>query len=655
VALPTFDPAKHHVGLKAAGDLADPVGLMIDGQRRKSFRREIGDDQRGVHYGSDSFFNEPGLSSWTQDDFTGGGWQQVWGKDPAMFAGCSNLLPAQFDRSLRTVPPMTLRAAAGVGGGIYAGAPLAFFNHLGWVIAFYGSRLYRMNTFSGSAAEVIYPEPDAVPPYTHAMYDRRSQGVIATYVGGTGPGVARVDPMTGAYTDALEAGAASNVGSFTGLNGDGDRLVVGSANVVFTLQLQPDSANFFDSDWTRVGRLPAPWIDSCWMGQQLYILCGSADSQASVVAFDGVQILPVCDLPFNFYGKSITSYAGRLYVGGAGLDVGGGNAYAELYEVTGASVRLVKTFAPEQRSGRYVAPTTIDAMVVHEGLLFFGQTGYGLIAYDVTTDSLYGAQTFDGGGSTRAVVALTSARSRIWAWVPYPTIPFQNGIWGGAVSGDSVPDFGYSGIFISSDFSQEIDRMKSWKKVRVLTRGDSNDPVVQASVDGGQTWIACPLLDEDAAGSASFRSYDLSGVPTSRLIRFAISLPRFSSPTVGFAELVAFSASFQLVDSDNLHENGTQKLGWTFVVDGNVRRELDDGSVEEKRVDELRSLLWGWATSRQSLSFTDVDGQTYTVVIDSCDETQPFVLPPVVFDDPAGPAGDAPAREAFFALTLLEE
>ena len=70
MALPAFDSSRHHVGL---GDSdGSEIGLVISGAYRKGFKRELGDEGQGVHYGSDSLFNQPGLSSWTMDDFTGG-------------------------------------------------------------------------------------------------------------------------------------------------------------------------------------------------------------------------------------------------------------------------------------------------------------------------------------------------------------------------------------------------------------------------------------------------------------------------------------------------------------------------------------------------------------------------------------------------------
>jgi hypothetical protein len=648
VALPAYDAEKHHVGLEG-------LGLIVAGAYSKAFKRDLSDEKAGVHYGSESFFNQPGLSSWSMDDFTGGAWQQVWGKDPKMFASSQSMLPASFDRSLRTVPPLTLRAASGVGGGIYSAKPLAFFAHQGWVVSVFPDRIYRYNIATGGAAEVIFTEPSTPFPITHAVYDRRLGYIIATYDGGANPGVCAINPLTtGDYIVATEDPAV-NTGDFTGLDVDGDRLVLASADVIWTVQLQ-DGVNIFGGDFTRAGRLPARFVDSCWMGQQLYILCGGSDRLTSVVAFDGVQVLPVTELPYNFFPRCIVPYAGRLYVGGSGLDISGVEQYAELYEITGSSLRLVKTFADEQHSTRYVNPRRIDGMAVHEGLLFFGEYEQGLIAYDITTDALYGAHRFDPGQehTTCTALSILSARSHLWVYANRPALPFNNGIWGSVSAGDAAPLDSATGEMVTSEFGPELDRKKKWSKLRVLTRGDSNEPQVYQTLNGGATWLACPLLTTEISGIGSLRTYSLED-RISNSTKFAIRLPRNASPTISFAELVSFSAAFNLVDTDDIHEDGGEKLAWQFAVAGVETVELEDGSIDTQRLGELRAQLWEWAQNRDPITFRDTDGNDYTVIIDSIRENQPVILPSVGFKSSVDVDDVDDGREAFYALTLVEE
>jgi hypothetical protein len=225
------------------------------------------------------------------------------------------------------------------------------------------------------------------------------------------------------------------------------------------------------------------------------------------------------------------------------------------------------------------------------------------------------------------------------------------GPWMTPLAGDTV-NSNFSGVLVTSDFGPELDRLKRWKSLRLLSRGDTGAPTVDASVDGGATWTSCPLLETESAGSAAFRTFDLSGIASSRMVRFRVSLVRNNSAT-SFAELAAFSASFELVDSDDVHPDGRDKLAWTFAIAGVETVELGDGSAVAQRLGELRTQLWTWARARTELSLIDTDGETYTVKIDTMRETQPIILPPADFVDPLGLDDDS-GREAFYAVTLIE-
>lgn len=643
MSLPLFDAELHQVGLGPDGA---EIGLVLSGAYQKSFKRDLGDSLSSVHYGTDSLFNGTGISSWTQDDFTGGSYQQFWGRDAAQFAGCYGFLPTQFDRSLRTVPPLTLRAA---NGAPYTMKPLVSFAAAGYHYSVYSDRILRYNMVSGASATIFLNVDFGA--YTHACYDRRSGYVLATYVGGASPpGVAVLNRDTGVLVVGVEPGAANNVGMFTGINCDGDRLVVSSAHVLFTASMQPNTTDPIGTDWVRAGRLPAPYVDSAWMAQSLYVLCGDGDVGASLVQFDGVQVMPVCEFPYNFFPQAVCPYAGRIYVGGSGLDINGGSTYGELHEVTGNSVRLIKTFAPERASGRYGCPTAVGAMAVHEGLLFFGETGQGLIAYDVTTDSLYGAHRFDQNrpAGTREVLTMVSARQKLWQIVVNWSNTFENGLWATGVAGEG--NVTHTALFESSEFGPELDRMKKWKQLRVLCRGEESAPTVAISTDGGASYANVPRTADEGTGSSVMHTYDISGY-TSHSVRFKFAMVRnsFASNT----ELVGFSASFQLVDSDDLHANGTEKLAWNFAVAGVETVELEDGSTTHQKLGELNAQLWAWAQARAQLKFKAPDGQEYDVIVDSLRETQPVVLPAVEREDHLTFSPDV-GREAFYALTLIE-
>lgn len=656
MALPAFDPVKHHVGL---GDSAGTeLGFIVSGAYSKAFKRDMTDELSSIHYGgAASLDNRPGVSTWTMDDFTGGAFQQVWGRDPKMFSSCSGMLPSQFDRSLRTVPPFKRRAVAGAADP-YQHSPLVQFAMSGQLVSFFSDRYFKYDLATGATDEVVIGT-DIIDgelyggPYLAACFDRRHKLIIASTNGNT---IVHINPITNVIVKTYASPLESH-GDVTGLSSDGSKLALAIGNAVWVLS-QPDTSPTLpdDEDWARIGALPGKWVDSVYLNGLLYILCADSDTRTQVVAFDGVSILPITDLPFNFVGECLESYAGRLYIGGAGRDISDAASYAELYEITGSSLRLIRTFAPEKRSDRYSSPTTIRSMCVHEGLLFLADdnisgltTDMAVYAYDVTTDALYGAHRFwaDSGHP----LGLISARERLWLWGANGS---GTGLFSGIVEADGVNiSTGSISVIETSDFAADFDRLKRWKLVRVMTRGDWAYPTVDVSIDGGDSWLSPPTLASEQSGQFRVLTLDLSGIPASRQLRCQISFLQLGVPQ-GFAELVGFTASFKLIDSEVLDPDAREKLGWQFTIAGVETVELGDGEADVQRLAELRAQLWTWSRDRRTISFKDTDGQRYDVEVDTLREHQPAILPPVAFDDPLALDG-AEGREAFYTLTLVEK
>jgi len=166
-----------------------------------------------------------------------------------------------------------------------------------------------------------------------------------------------------------------------------------------------------------VTRIPGRWRDSLAYNNTLYILINDGSFKSTIYAFDGDTVTPIVEFPFSFYAKCMIEYAGRIFVGGTGFDVNGGEFYAELYEVTGASVRLVRTFSPDTRnvhkvSGTNEWPTAIDDLIVHDGLLWFCQKGKRMVCYDVTSDGFFGASLINS-----TTLKFTKAGWRTWPHV----------------------------------------------------------------------------------------------------------------------------------------------------------------------------------------------------------------------------------------------
>ena len=649
MALAAFDLDKHHIALAEVGSDGPGYGFVTAGSYDKGFRREKESEFNGVRYGGgDSLVNKPGVSSWTMDDFTGGAFQYVWGKDQAMFARSKNALPSQFDRSLRSVPG--LQKWLDGTNVVTAEDPL--------VTAVYNGYLYTAFEASFIRWNLTTAAPGTVALGGGGTYYK------ACFLADRGHILRSIDDVISAFDLDVFSGYSWSVsppdpavGNVTGMSGDGDRLIVAYDDVLWTATLPDDrtaapdngAGVSGDGDFTRIGRLPGRWAASCWASGLLYILLAGYDTPTRLVAFDGTQILPICDFPYNFVGQSLCAYGGRVYVGGSGADVQtGAGRYAELYEVTGASLRLLKTFAPEVLGAGEVYGTTIPAMAVHEGLLFFGIKGLGLVAYDLTTDAFYGASNFAPADTSADFRHLLSGRESLFSWVyPINGSPGASGWYRPATSQETVET--YTTELETSDFAMAFDRTKKWRQLRVLTRFLTLTLTCSYSTDGGTSWTALSAPTLESSGRFQLNTFDLSDVPETRAIRFKFGLPNGTSVSA-FRELVAFTASFRMMDSDAVGTGEREKLAWTFVIYGGDRVAAADQSDIIQDVAAIRAQLWDWARGRDHLVFRDVDGQAYTVEVDTLREQQPNVLP--VLDQETLQPGDQ--REAFYQVTLVE-
>lgn len=647
MSLPKFDREKHHIGLGLTD--ADLKGFLVTGAYSKGFRRILGSDMVGTHYGTgESLVNVPGLSSWQQDDFSGGAYQYVWGKDPAMWASSKNFLPSQFARSLRSVPPLV--PWLGV-----AGTKLTTTEKPGMVCAFGGyifallqASLERWDISTGAHTSLALG-PGSVG-YASAL--SRDDGVmfqsatdIITRIGLGIFGVqAQYSPPTGKYGDV------------TGIDASGGRLAVAFQNVLWTVPL-PDNRTQLPPDvtWTRIGRIPGKWVASSYYSGLLYMLLTNSDMQTQLVAFDGTSILPITDFPYNFVGESMQIYGGRIYVGGSGRDVITAlPRYAELYEVTGASLRLIRTFAPERWGAGGGYPTSIPSMGVHEGLLYVCLAGIGLVTYDLTTDSFYGASVFQPTDTTAMATKFVSGREDLFAWVgTQANDAGKSGWFRPATSQETIA--AYSSELETSDFAVSIDRLKRWKQVRALVRFPVSDLTVKYSLDGGLTWSASLTGATTDIGNITLVTFDLSTIAESRQIRFKFSVPSGTNVS-SIREFLAHTVSFRLLESDVLASGGKEKRAWVLTVGGMDRMEAADGTTIVQDLETIRDTLWSWARERKALRFYDLDSTPINVEIDTLDEFQPTVLPPVGYHQPdtQSLSDDTEAREAFYKLTLVE-
>lgn len=653
---PTYDATKHHIGLKqvVAGVSGTRYGFMIAGQYVKSMQREaLGAPDLGGS--TDLIGQAPSLSRWTQDDFVGGMFAYDWGRDDAMFADSTGFMSSTQARSVISVPPFILKKAFDpaaqtdppaspiypknmfmVGGSIYVVFAHGILRHQ--IVA-------DTNTWSGSGA-TWFVSTDSI---ISAEYDATLQRIvvfknIAVSTTTTQITILKTD-LTLDSTYNFD-GPTLLVGSGYGFTMFDQNFVVQVGDKLYS-GVTPDNFQAVAAviTWTKQGRLPGRWKDSCAFNGMTYILlndgANSPGFRASLVAYDGNAILPICVFPHSFYAKTVTEYAGRLFVGGTGTDVNGGEHYAELYEVTGASVRLVHTFSPETRnqflsSGDW--PNAIEDTAVFEGLLWYGNKGKRMEAYDVTSDGFFGTAELQGNTDLNPM-RLVTGRGRLWAWVDDYNTSNVRGIYRIAQPADSPS--AWHPTLVTSDFSYEPAMKKRWSEIVVKSKYDGCSSI-EYSVNGGDNWTALTVVVSSTYGKLYYSRASLQAIDPTEHIRFRIKLGIGASndAVIYHRELNAYTVSFAMLD------NG--KHGWSLNINGAAEietrdAELDEGVTQVYNVSDVATTLWTWADAKTNLVFTDVDGTDHNVTITDIKEIQPLIGPNV---------NGRP--EAQYAIQLLE-
>ncbi len=398
--------------------------------------------------------------------------------------------------------------------------------------------------------------------------------------------------------------------------------------------------------WLKVGRFPGKWKDSISYNGFTYILANDGLSSPTfhggVYYFDGSQTRPVARFPHSFYGKCMIEYGGRIFIGGTGTDINGGEHYAELYEMTGNSMRMVRTFSPETRRSLFSSgdwPNAFDSLAVHEGLLWMCHKGKRLIAYDITGDSFYGASEIQSNTDLN-FTHMTSGRGRLWCWGVDDTTDADHGIYRIAQPAESGSLSTWYPTFVTSDFVYEPGQKKAWSQLMIMTRYGGIS-TVEYSVDSGYSWTTLTLGTEetDSNNVVKYRPVDLSGITPSRHIRFRFKL---SSNVTYHRELVAYTMTFAMIE--------TGKRVWNITINGSEEVERYDAEFIESRVQaqdttDFATTLDGWGVAGTPLTFTDLDGSTAKVTISDYRKSLPIIAPK--------PTGET-HPEAYYTLTLLE-
>lgn len=658
MALPAFDSGAHHVGLGV--DVANLKGFLAKGYT-KSRQRETDRIVQEFGGGRDDL-GAAGLSRWNQESFVGGAFQyRVDPQDLARFSNCKNLIPMLQGQGAISVPPMILAksfnpVAAGYTSHVLNGAPTYvepknMFGVAGSVYTVFKHGIFRYVTgtdtltFSNGNA----PDLGAYKNLADACYDQNEQ----LYWALLGPGATDTtsilrrfrhdftDPNVGPNFFAGPPEMEDMEARGLAIWGPTGEIIVSIAQRLFTFLPPKKITNTTAVDagkWTDRGRLPGRWVDSLAYNNRLYILCNEADGQTHLVCWDGIDVLPVCTFSFEFEGWSLVDYGGRIFVVGRGTDVNGGDRYAELHEVTGASNRLVRTFQPEHYNDYpgVGTPKNFKCVMVMDGLLWMPHQGKRLVAYDLTADGFWGASSFAGLEDTNFTIhEMTRGRGGLYGYGSINGVNTNTGLYRIALNTDTPPS--YDSVLETSDFDIRPARQKRWSNLLVRTRNQTS-ATIEYSLDSGTTWTALTVVTTNDA-DVNEHSCDLSGIPVSKRIRFRFTFPQGTDTSYLVMELLSFSVSFIFLD--------VNKWAWGLTLISTDRLESydDDPNTDDVtyNIDEVSDQLEAWAQNTTALLFRDLDLSDHKVQIIDLKKAVPII----------GPRHDGNV-EAFFTVVLQE-
>jgi hypothetical protein len=383
-----------------------------------------------------------------------------------------------------------------------------------------------------------------------------------------------------------------------------------------------------------MNRLQGRWVDSCVFNSDTYILCSNNEQQTFIVYFDGTYALPVTDIPWNFVGQSIVAYGGRLYVGGFGTDVNGGEKYAELYEITGASVRLVRSWEEDSYQSVTAYPKAIHSLLPFSGLLWWSEKGKRMWTYDATSDGFFGASEIqNGAGATDVEMKkLTYGRQRLIGWGDSATAGAR-GLYRIATADDTPA--AYKSELVTSDFAVEPALHKRWSEIVMLSRYGAVDKL-EYSLDAGAAWTELVRV-VTPTGNLNYTRADLTQIPQSGAIRFRMTFDK-AQITTGYTELLAYTVSFMFVNT----QHGSKHV-WNFVVNAAHKVEGRNGTTVTQNVDLMCKAFWYWRKVNAVIKMRDLDGDVRHVQCRDMVEQQPIIGPNIV---------NRP--EAFLSLTVVE-
>lgn len=689
MAQPAYDGTKHHVGLGPAGS---GIGLMVAG----GYRRGPQHDQGGsTEFGGDQDVGFlPGHSRWTQDDFSGGMYQDVW-RDPAMFFECEGFRPLPYSRAIGSIPKGAYSTSfASVPFDYDAGAELAtvsqpcfVFAYKGWLHFVYAQEGDNqpnegviLSFDSRAATFATWVRTDTNGGTNVAAFHRETATLYLGDDANTKLWRYGFNATTGAWTlkNPDSYTYPTDVGSrpLVGMNAEGPRITCAFRGLLADLTPPNDDSQAVGAgskQWAvnKRYKLPAMWRSSLFFNSQLYILLndefdpqfpnfqGETGWTTTVVAWDGSDLYPVVEFPYVFRGRTMIDYAGRVFVAGDSHDLGGEESgFAEIFEITGSSLRSVRSWGADQRSAATditnTGPMTITSLLVFEGLLWYYNDSTGRAeCYDITTDSFYGGPELSPStsvGENDPIYRLVPLGNTLGlarqattvddASAPTPPAGYNLAMtWSfrGQEAEGSPVTFTDTHILTTSDFAYEPSRDKKLSEIFVHSKVMAPF-TAYISTDGGDTYTELGILGAPVQEGNWFTTrYTCHNLDPAKRFRVRVEFRCDEDYTP--VELHSITTLFTVLPSG--------KKAWSFTALGPERIEGRDHETVVQDVVDLSSSLFGWHESGETLVFTDIDGSVYNVRLEDVEENAIEIGPNVVFEDGTRP-------EAHFSLTLLE-
>ena len=647
----TYDSTKHHLGLSAKGDTL--YGLMMErGSYRKSPQPR---DLRQMRLGESQVFTDQRLSYWLQNDFTGGAYQDVL-EDESQFRSCFSMMPSTQSKGLRTCQNLAkAKDASGVEltEGNYPGisAPIDTAEAWGKLHMLVNANgVYYVRTFEAHATvegrfTTVAINVNRAGTAATAIACNTILGVLVVgYADGLIREYRRSDYALWRILSHMTSAVPSRVLSVKALTVYNDFVIVAEKNRVIYYDAADTSGGTgysgvsTDVKFEVLGDATEEFITGFETHRnELYILSVTSPSKTAIDFTTLVSgVIPWVGVPYLFQGQSLTSYAGRLYLGGASWDVTGKRYYAELYEITGTQFRRLRTYYPSSQVNPDATMTAIHSSLVAEGNLFFANWQKNCVEmYSFEEDAFFSTFAMPSdAGTVRPHLALTTGIAMMILGV--------DGSGGGGLY--YVPKTRFAQMLYwprveSSEFAFEPSIDKRFVEVQATTR--YTVPWLRYSVNGSPTWTyMSPTEVTQAADGYTFVSRFV--LPTSavgRTFRWRIDMnpldpydDMFGATDYYWRELVQVAVGYLPLPNTLFQFDFAVTLAETIL-------QLDQTEATTNPVLDLQT-LWAFYEQGTLLDFRERGDATRTVQIQNMHEIEAV-------------ASDPP-RECVVSLHLVE-